>query len=208
MNFAGVDGTLRNARVVPCGNGSLAIGRIYDDRKERFRDGEQVRTSRILEGPDANGIIRTRNSVYRIELAVGEQDPEAEGKIAAAPSRSNDAEYPPISTPVSELGLVRKCPPGFVERAAVDRRVTELLEANNREVERRREAERRARMWQETAAQFCTNESYYRDLLDQIGAHIGEAAFTADDGSKPGGVVRAKLPELVADLWRQAHHVE
>lgn len=52
--------------------------------------------------------------------------------------------------------------------------------------------------WVETAMQFSSGESYYRDLLDQIAANFGEDAFLADDGSNVGSVVRARLPELVA----------
>lgn len=52
--------------------------------------------------------------------------------------------------------------------------------------------------WVESATQFAHNEEYYRGLLDQIAAHIGPDAFTADDGVVHDSPVRDKLPELVA----------
>jgi hypothetical protein len=52
--------------------------------------------------------------------------------------------------------------------------------------------------WIETVRQHAKNEEYYRGLLDQIGALLGEAAYTSDDGSVQDEVLRAKLPELVA----------
>ncbi len=62
-------------------------------------------------------------------------------------------------------------------------------------------AERNA--WIESAMHFSNGETYYRGLLDKIGATLGEEALTADDGSRPGGIVRAKLPALVAALHGQ-----
>lgn len=62
-----IDGVLKNARLVA--GGHQISGDIYGDRKGRFRDGECVRTSRIVSGPDENGIVTTRNSVYRVEFA-------------------------------------------------------------------------------------------------------------------------------------------
>lgn len=54
--------------------------------------------------------------------------------------------------------------------------------------------------WMGTAAQHLRNEQYYRGLLEKIGAMFGDAALTAEDGSKPGGVLVAKVPELVESL--------
>ena len=41
-------------------------GNCLNDTKGRFRKGEWIRTSYVVSGPDENGIIQTRNSVYRI----------------------------------------------------------------------------------------------------------------------------------------------
>ena len=59
------------------------------------------------------------------------------------------------------------------------------------------EAVRQRNAWCDSAAQFSRNEDYYRDLLDQIGEALGDEALIADDGSRPGGILRAKLPDLV-----------
>jgi len=57
--------------------------------------------------------------------------------------------------------------------------------------------------WVESAAQFSRNEDYYRGLLDQIAASIGPEAWKADDGKVVDDEpVRARLPELVAELTR------
>lgn len=42
-------------------------GNVYGDTKGRFRGGELIHTSWVVSGPDENGIIKTRNSVYKIE---------------------------------------------------------------------------------------------------------------------------------------------
>lgn len=62
-----IDGELDRVTIFKIGNYPVANGiLVSEDRKGRFRRGEFVRTSYILAGPDENGIIRTRNSVYRL----------------------------------------------------------------------------------------------------------------------------------------------
>lgn len=57
-----IDGTIKNAHR----DGNVVVGTIYGDRKKRFPDGTKIHTSRVMEElPDS--IIRTRNSVYKIE---------------------------------------------------------------------------------------------------------------------------------------------
>ena len=46
--------------------GTIAKGVILGDIHQRWRDGTVIWTSRIMEGPDPNGLIRTRNSVYKL----------------------------------------------------------------------------------------------------------------------------------------------
>jgi hypothetical protein len=66
----GVDAIIRQARLIDIGEDRVAQGFIYQDRKLRFPDGMFVRrTSTILEGPDEQGIIKTKNSTYKVELA-------------------------------------------------------------------------------------------------------------------------------------------
>lgn len=66
-----IDGVIKGAVIYPYdADGSrICTGAIHGDRKQRFRDGETVTTSKIISGPDERGIIHTRNSVYRVELA-------------------------------------------------------------------------------------------------------------------------------------------
>lgn len=52
--------------------------------------------------------------------------------------------------------------------------------------------------WIREACRFSRNEDYYRWLVDQVGALLGDEVYVADDGSRPGGILRAKVPELVA----------
>lgn len=48
--------------------GRYVTGWLQVDAKERFTDETFVRTSFIVEGPDEAGLIRTRNSVYKLEM--------------------------------------------------------------------------------------------------------------------------------------------
>jgi hypothetical protein len=75
-----VDGVLKYAFIVEAtypgfGPYRMAFGLIHDDRKGRWPDGRPIHTSAILEGPDEQGIIRTLNSVYRVELEQGNAKP-------------------------------------------------------------------------------------------------------------------------------------
>lgn len=71
MDLTGeIDGVLEHAVVYPWGGDPeylIAFGYLKgEDRKGRFRHGESVRTSYLVYGPDANGIVRTRNSTYKL----------------------------------------------------------------------------------------------------------------------------------------------
>lgn len=57
-----------------------------------------------------------------------------------------------------------------------------------------------AKAWEETAAQFARNADYYRGLLDQVAAHLGPEVYVADDGSVMDEPIRAKLPDMVAEM--------
>jgi hypothetical protein len=64
-----VDGILARARIKTNYRGEyFAAGYIYSDAKGRFVDNTLIYTSTILDGPDANGIIKTQNSVYQVIL--------------------------------------------------------------------------------------------------------------------------------------------
>lgn len=63
-----ITGELRNARHVKEGEDPRAPclrGEVYGDVRGRFRDGEIVTTSTVLEALE-DGIFKTRYSVYRV----------------------------------------------------------------------------------------------------------------------------------------------
>lgn len=53
------------------------------------------------------------------------------------------------------------------------------------------------RNWYDTAAQHCRNEDYYRGLVQEIGAMLGDEAYISDDGSVQEDILCAKVPELI-----------
>lgn len=58
-----------------------------------------------------------------------------------------------------------------------------------------------------TAATFVNNETYYRNLLDKCAENLGPLrpkVFVQDDGGIVDHPLRAKLPELVAELATHA----
>lgn len=56
---------------------------------------------------------------------------------------------------------------------------------------------RRIAIWMDAAAQFSRNSDFYRGLLDECAKHLGEEAYTADDGTVMDAPLRLKIPELV-----------
>ena len=58
---------------------------------------------------------------------------------------------------------------------------------------------KRLAVWMETAAMMSRNADFFRGLLDQCAAHLGQEAYTADDGSVWEEPVRLKIPELVVE---------
>lgn len=72
-------GTLKNARRVAVGEDPRApclVGYVYGDVKGRFRDGERITTSTIME--EQGNLFRTRFSAYRVESWEGEAANENE----------------------------------------------------------------------------------------------------------------------------------
>lgn len=63
-----ITGTLKNARLVLDGDPRCPCihGRVYDDTKGRFHDGEWIWTSTLLEHLPGS-VFRTRYSTYRVE---------------------------------------------------------------------------------------------------------------------------------------------
>lgn len=65
---------LKNWIEAPLSSGLVFIGEIYGDVKKKFKDGDQIRTSLVVdkhEEKDENGFVRhyvqTLNSVYLLE---------------------------------------------------------------------------------------------------------------------------------------------
>ena len=46
--------------------GNSIYGYIYNDKRRRFGDGEQIHTSRVLEYNEETKIVKTRNTTYKI----------------------------------------------------------------------------------------------------------------------------------------------
>lgn len=44
------------------------VGTIYNDIKGRFKDGTEIRTSKVLKADFVNGVVETMNSVYHLEV--------------------------------------------------------------------------------------------------------------------------------------------
>lgn len=61
--------------------------------------------------------------------------------------------------------------------------------------------------WMETARRHCTNEFYYRGLIEKIGKLFGEKAYICDSGERSEDVLNAKVPELVEALVKAARNV-
>ncbi len=56
---------------------------------------------------------------------------------------------------------------------------------------------RALKIWYDTAALHARNEEYYRGLVQEIGAMLGDDAYISDDGSVQQDILCAKVPELV-----------
>lgn len=54
--------------------------------------------------------------------------------------------------------------------------------------------------WEEQARQYARNAEFYRELLMRASAHLGEAVYISDDGSRQDEPLLLKVPELVAQL--------
>ena len=64
--MSNITGRLINARRVPIHpTGYIIVGDIYEDARNRFPDGAEVRTSPVLS--EEGAIILTANSIYEIE---------------------------------------------------------------------------------------------------------------------------------------------
>jgi len=63
------DAVIKGAWITTLDDGSrYARGQMYYDRKGRYEDGHPIYTSLIESGPDADGIIKTMNSTYKLEM--------------------------------------------------------------------------------------------------------------------------------------------
>lgn len=60
-------GRLENWVVTPLGTkGSIVWGDLYEDVNKRWCEGENIRTSLIIEINEAEGWVQTRNSLYKL----------------------------------------------------------------------------------------------------------------------------------------------
>jgi hypothetical protein len=65
------DNLLKNWKLQQTWDGSFVlIGAIYNDAKERFADGAEIRTSALRKIDFVNGFAETRNTVYTLERKI------------------------------------------------------------------------------------------------------------------------------------------
>lgn len=68
MNF---DAVISEWTISPCNPGRHGLvtlrGRIYNDKKNRFMDGEMVITTEILSIDFTEGLVHTKNSIYKLD---------------------------------------------------------------------------------------------------------------------------------------------
>ncbi len=58
---------IKNWTVEKRGSAYVVCGNIYNDTKNRFRDGTPIHTSRVEYIDFVNGIVKTKNSTYNLE---------------------------------------------------------------------------------------------------------------------------------------------
>lgn len=71
-----------------------------------------------------------------------------------------------------------------------------------------RALEQEKNQWFETAREMSNNVEFYRNLLLEIGARFGVAAYTSDDGSVQQDVLALKVPELVRALEQRCEKAD
>ncbi len=65
--------------------------------------------------------------------------------------------------------------------------------------QRIKELERQVEGWAESAAMFHTGQTFYHNIVIQIGEMFGHPAYVSDDGSVQSQVLALKVPELVKE---------
>lgn len=59
---------ITNWTVEKWGDAFVICGNLYNDTRNRFRDGTHIHTSRLREIDFVNGVAKTKNSTYNLEL--------------------------------------------------------------------------------------------------------------------------------------------
>jgi hypothetical protein len=62
------DNLLKNWQIIRVFNMHVVYGTIYNDTKKRFADGTKIHTSRIEKIDFVNGIVKTKNSIYNLDM--------------------------------------------------------------------------------------------------------------------------------------------
>ena len=66
------DNLLKNWQIIRVfGTKYVVCGIIYNDTKKRFADGTEIHTSRIEKIDFVNGIVKTKNSIYNLDMPLG-----------------------------------------------------------------------------------------------------------------------------------------
>lgn len=64
-----VTATIKDGRIVTLWGVRRLFGTIHGDTLGRYPDGHEIGTSRVKKGKRGDELVRTRNSLYRVEWA-------------------------------------------------------------------------------------------------------------------------------------------
>jgi hypothetical protein len=60
---------LKDWKIEKCWDGNYVVyGYIFNDAKNRFVDGAHIHTSRVLSIDFVEGVVKTKNSTYNLEI--------------------------------------------------------------------------------------------------------------------------------------------
>jgi len=95
---------------------------------------------------------------------------------------------------------VERLPPIHAARKEYERLIAQKSEPYEYLQETVKELKAMSDHWEEAARRHCSNEFFYRELLNRCAAHIGPEVYISDDGSVQDEPLRLKVPELVKRL--------
>lgn len=103
---------------------------------------------------------------------------------------------------------VERLPPIHAARKEYQRLIAQKSEPYEYLQETVKELKAMSDNWEEAARRHCSNEFFYRELLDECAAHLGPDVYVSDDGSVQDEPLRLKIPELVKQLVERITDLE